>query len=412
MDFPLPEIGEGVYEAELVGWLVKPGQSVKRGQGLVEVMTDKATMEVPSPFIGTIGELRVEPGQKVKVGDVLLTYTPAGAAPAATAAVATGAAAGAAAAGAGPRNGDGNGAAGPRLAVRAAPSVRYMARKLGIDLADVTGSGPGGRILLDDLSGRIAAAAAAAGTPAPAKRPLPEYGKAGTRMKLQGVRRRVADRMAASKKAIPHYSYVDECDVTEMVRLRYALRDTYAAAGAKLTYLPFFIKAAVAALKEVPMVNATYDEANGELVMHDRYHIGVAVATPAGLIVPVIHDADKKDLAALARELERLSRDARNNRSKLEDLKGGTFTVSSVGNFGGLLSTPVINHPEVGILGIGKVVRRPVYDRLGNIKPADIVYLSMSFDHRFIDGAVGAVFTNVLIRRLQNPAVLLPPPVV
>jgi pyruvate dehydrogenase E2 component (dihydrolipoamide acetyltransferase)/2-oxoisovalerate dehydrogenase E2 component (dihydrolipoyl transacylase) len=175
----------------------------------------------------------------------------------------------------------------------------------------------------------------------------------------------------------------------------------------KLTYLPFFVKAAVAALKEVPMINATLDETAGELVMHDRYNIGIAVATPAGLIVPVIHDADKKDIPAIARELERLSRDARNGRSKLEDLKGGTFTVSSVGNLGGLISTPVINHPEVGILGIGKVVKRPVYDHLGRIKPADLIYLSLSFDHRVIDGAIGAHFTNIMIRRLQNPVLLL-----
>jgi pyruvate dehydrogenase E2 component (dihydrolipoamide acetyltransferase)/2-oxoisovalerate dehydrogenase E2 component (dihydrolipoyl transacylase) len=402
MDFALPEIGEGVYEAELITWLVKPGQAIKRGQGLVEVLTDKATMEVPSPFVGTIAELRGQPGQKVKVGEVLLTYTPVGAAAPATAAVSAGAAPDAALAMAATRNG--NGEASSRVPVKAAPSVRQMARKLGIDLGDVSGSGPGGRILLDDLTARLAAAPAAN-----VRRPLTDYGKPGTRLKLQGIRRRVADRMAAAKRSIPHYSYIDECDVTELVRVRYSLRDTCAASGVKLTYLPFWIKAAVAALKEVPMLNAIFDESAGELVMQDRYNIGIAVATQAGLIVPVIHDADKKDIPAIARELERLSRDARNGRSKLEDLRGSSFTVSSVGNFGGLFSTPVINHPEVGILGVGKLVRRPMYDRLGRIKPADLVYLSLSFDHRVIDGAVGAHFTNVLIRRLQNPVALLWP---
>jgi 2-oxoisovalerate dehydrogenase E2 component (dihydrolipoyl transacylase) len=402
MDFALPEIGEGVYEAELMSWLVKPGQAVKRGQGLVEVMTDKATMEVPSPFVGIVEELRAEPGRKIKVGEVLLTYAPAGT----PAVVGVGAPTAVSAEGAlrPAAIQNGNGAA-SRVPAKAAPSVRLMARKLGIDLTGIRGTGPAGRILIDDLTAQLAAAP----PDSKGRRPLPDYGKAGARLKLQGVRRRVADRMAVAKRTIPHYSYVDECDVSDLVRLRYSLRDTYGAAGVKLTYVPFFVKAAVAALKEVPMINASFDEASGELVMHDRYHIGIAVATPAGLIVPVIHDADKKDIPTIARELERLSRDARSGRSKLEDLRGGTFTVSSVGNFGGLLSTPVINHPEVAILGLGKVIRRPVFDHVGRIKPADLIYLSLSFDHRVIDGAVGAHFTNILIRRLQNPVTLLVP---
>jgi 2-oxoisovalerate dehydrogenase E2 component (dihydrolipoyl transacylase) len=405
MDFALPEIGEGVYEAELINWLVKPGQAVKRGQGLVEVMTDKATMEVPSPFVGTVNDVRGEPGQKIKVGEVLLTYTPPGASAPAPVGVGVGAAAERASSGSSAATRNGNGEAASRLPVKASPSVRHMARKLGIDLSDVSGSGPEGRIILDDLTARLAATVPAANV----RRPLTDYGKPGTRLKLQGVRRRVADRMAIAKRSIPHYSYIDECDVSELVRVRYSLRDTCAASGVKLTYLPFWIKAAIGALKEVPMLNSTYDESSGELVMHDHYHIGIAVATQAGLFVPVIHDADKKDIPGIARELERLSRDARTGRSKLEDLKGGTFTISSVGNFGGLFSTPVINYPEVGILGVGKLVRRPVYDRHGRIKPADLVYLSLSFDHRVIDGAVGAHFTNVLIRRLENPVALLWP---
>jgi pyruvate dehydrogenase E2 component (dihydrolipoamide acetyltransferase)/2-oxoisovalerate dehydrogenase E2 component (dihydrolipoyl transacylase) len=404
MDFALPEIGEGVYEAELINWLVKPGQSVKRGQGLVEVMTDKATMEVPSPFIGTIEELRGEPGQKIKVGDVLLTYAAAGAPVAAGVAGKSGMTAEPVATGPAGALRNGNGTAGAHLPVKAAPSVRYMARKLGIDLSEVSGSGPQGRILLDDLTAQITAAA-----PGNQRRALLNYGKAGTRLKLQGVRRRVADRMALAKRSIPHYSYIDECDVTELARVRYALRETCSASGVKLTYLPFFVKAAVAALRDVPMLNATYEESTGELVMHDRYHIGIAVATPSGLIVPVIHDADKKDIPAIARELERLSRDARSGRSKLDDLKGSTFTVSSVGNLGGLFSTPVINYPEVGILGVGKIARRPMYDNMGQIKPTDLIYLSFSFDHRVIDGAIGAHFANVLIRKLQNPVALLLP---
>jgi pyruvate dehydrogenase E2 component (dihydrolipoamide acetyltransferase)/2-oxoisovalerate dehydrogenase E2 component (dihydrolipoyl transacylase) len=245
----------------------------------------------------------------------------------------------------------------------------------------------------------------------PPARPEPklDYGLPGTRIKLVGLRRRVAEHMVRSKSTIPHYSYVDECEVTALVGLRNSLKDAYSRSGVKLTYLPFFVKAVVAALKEVPMVNASLDESAGEIVLHDRYHIGIAVATPGGLVVPVVHDADKKDVGTLAREIERLSSDARSGHSRLEDLRGGTFTITSVGNIGGLFSAPVINHPEVGILGIGKVVRRPVFDEHDQVRPAEIVYLSASFDHRVVDGALGAAFTNVIIRHLSNPALLLLP---
>jgi pyruvate dehydrogenase E2 component (dihydrolipoamide acetyltransferase)/2-oxoisovalerate dehydrogenase E2 component (dihydrolipoyl transacylase) len=193
------------------------------------------------------------------------------------------------------------------------------------------------------------------------------------------------------------------------VQLREQLRDHYAGQGVKLTYLAFIVKAVVGALKEVPLVNASFDEHAEEIVLHDRYHIGIAVATRGGLIVPVVHDADRKDIGQLAGEIERLSNAARTGKSKREDLKGGTFTVTSVGNIGGLFSTPVINHPEVGILGLGRVVKRPVFDEAGQVKPVDILYLSLSFDHRVVDGAVGAAFTNAVIRRLQKPALLLLP---
>jgi pyruvate dehydrogenase E2 component (dihydrolipoamide acetyltransferase)/2-oxoisovalerate dehydrogenase E2 component (dihydrolipoyl transacylase) len=406
MDFRLPELGEGVYEAELVAWLVHEGDTVQRAQNLMEVLTDKATMEVPSPFAGTITALLVQPGQQVKVGDAVLSYTPAGQAEEAPAPARVETAAPAAA----PANANGEPAAAGHgeLPLKAAPSVRYLARQLGINLAQVHGSGPAGRILIGDLSSRLQPAAPSDGTSKrPAAEPRPDYGTPGTRLKLHGVRRRIADHMVLAKRTIPHYSYVDECDVTELVRLREGLRETYARAGVKLTYLPFFVKAVAAALKEVPLVNASLDDAAGEIVLHDRYHVGIAVATPGGLLVPVVRDADRKDVAEIAREIERLSQEARAGKARLEDLRGGTFTVTSVGNVGGLISTPVINHPEVGILGIGKVVKRPVYDAAGNLRPADVVYLSFSFDHRVLDGAVGAVFGNAVIRHLQNPLPLL-----
>lgn len=399
MDFALPEIGEGVYEAELIRWLIEPGATVKRGQALAEVMTDKASMEVPAPFHGTIVALRAQPGQPIKIGQVLLTYetttkstapSPAASIPAATIT----------------RNGPIRAESSGRLPVKASPSVRQLARKLGIDLSALTGSGPEGRILLEDLTPRIRSDSPSDSGTRKAEI-VPDYGKPGTRIKMHGLRRTIAQRMVQSKRTIPHYSYVDECDATDLVRLRESLRDTYARAGTKLTYLPFFVKALVAALKEVPIVNSSLDEENDEILLHDRYHIGIAVATPAGLMVPVLHDADQKDIGTIAREIERLSNAARTGKSRREDLRGGTFTITSVGSHGGLIATPVINPPEVGILALGKIVRRPVYDAAGQIRPADLIYLSLSFDHRVIDGAVGAVFCNALLRQLQNPAALL-----
>ncbi len=404
MDFRLPELGEGVYEAELVSWLVQPGQSVKRGQPLLEVLTDKATMEVPAPFAGTITEVRAEPGQQLKIGEVVLAYTPADSAE-------RGARSAESKAGNGEPDrskADNSALRAPRSAlapaVKAAPSVRFMARKLGIDLSQVQGTGPQGRILIEDLSPRLAPANAAKPAAAPS-----EYGTPGTRLKLQGLRRKIAEQMVLSKNTIPHYGYVDECDVTDLVRLRASLRETYTQAGIKLTYLAFFVKAVTRALREVPLVNSSLDEPSGDIVLHDRYHIGIAVAAPQGLIVPVIHDADRLDLAHIAREIERLSEAARAGKSRLEDLRGGTFTITSIGGIGGLISTPIIHYPEAGILGIGRVVKRPVYDDSGNLRPADMVYLSFSFDHRILDGAVGAAFGNAIVRQLQKPAGLLLP---
>jgi len=416
MDFRLPELGEGVYEAELVSWIVKTGESVKRGQNLMEVLTDKASMEVPSPFAGVISALQAQPGQKIKVGDIVLTYNSAGQADgvaatqdrqrgsesARTELVAAGNAAANRTVNRLP-----SAVTAAAATVKAAPSVRLMARKLGVDLTRVHGSGPGGRILIEDLSS-FAAPAAAEPKPAPPE-PPPSHGTPGTRVKLQGVRRRIAEHMVQSKRTIPHYSYVDECEVTEMVRLRESLRERYAKAGVKLTYLAFIVKAAVGALKDVPIVNSSLDEEAGEIVLHDAYNVGIAVATPNGLIVPVIHDAAAKQIGQIALEIEQLSAAARAGKVRLEDLRGGTFTITSVGGIGGLFSTPVINYPEAAILGTGKVVRRPVFDASGIIRPAEMIYLSLSFDHRVVDGAIGAAFCNALIRRLQNPSELLLP---
>jgi len=395
MNFELPELGEGVYEAEVVQWLVKVGQKVQRGQGLLQVLTDKATMEVPAPFAGTITELLTQPGEKVRVGQVILAYQsienrlPIETPKATSKKVASVAVNGA------PHSDS----------VVAAPSVRHLARKLGLDLKSIRGSGPAGRILLDDLTPVLRSP-----TPEkPAPTPTFDLGTPGTRIKLVGVRRLIAEHMVHSSQTIPHYSYVDECEVTELVRLRDSLREKLTAKGVKLTYLAFFMKAVVDALKAVPMVNSSLDESSNEIAIHDHYHIGFAVATPQGLIVPVIRDADQKDVFTIAQEIDRLSLEARAGKSKLDELRGGTFTITSVGNIGGLIATPIIHQPQVGILGLGKIVKRPVYDEAGNIRPAEMMYLSFSFDHRIVDGAIGAVFGNAIIQQIQRPAALLLP---
>jgi 2-oxoisovalerate dehydrogenase E2 component (dihydrolipoyl transacylase) len=409
MDFQLPELGEGVYEADMVRWLVNPGDTVKAGQGLMEVLTDKATMEVPAPFSGTITELRAEPGATIRVGDHILSYSTGGKSAQAEPAKASTATATKVEArpseSAKSRNGPPS-VTTSTVAVKASPSVRQLARKLGVDLSQIRGTGPGGRVLLDDLQIPTSPLKPSASPKRSAAAKL-ETGQAGTKIKLVGIRKSIAKHLVESKRIVPHYAYVDECDLSELVKFRASLREPFEKLGVKLTYLPFFVKAAVAALKEVPIANASLNDETGEIALHDQYHIGIATATSQGLIVPVIRDADKKDIATIAREIERLSDEARAGKSKLEDLRGGTFTITSIGSIGGLIATPIINHPEVAILGIGKVVKRPVFDAHGHVNAADMVYLSLSFDHRVVDGAIGAIFGNALIEQLQNPARLL-----
>lgn len=432
MDFPVPELGEGLYEAELVAWHVRPGDAVQRGQPLMEVITDKATFDVPSPFAGQIMTISAEPGQQIKVGQVVLTYSssePSDVASASPRSEITIPPAEQAHKPSRPvltkastqksqtepktgKNGNGHhkvepqptkpgndhttSAAAAEHKVKAAPIVRRIARTFGIELSDVHGHGPDGQILLDDLAEHTK----------PAKRRarhvsmVPEFGTPGERIRFVGLRRRIAERMLAAKAAIPHYSYVDECEVTSVKKLR----ETFRQNGQPMTYLPFFVKAVAAGLKRVPLVNSTLDETAGEIVLHDRYDIGIATATPKGLVVPVVRDADQKSLVEIARDIERITRAARNGEAKREDLVGSTFTITSIGGIGGLISTPVINQPEVGILGLGRVVKRPVYDDKGELRPADIIYLSFTFDHRVLDGAVGAVFGNAVIAAVQEAA--------
>jgi pyruvate dehydrogenase E2 component (dihydrolipoamide acetyltransferase) len=436
----LPDIGEGVVEAEVQQWFVAPGDVVKEDQPLVEVMTDKATVVIPSPKRGKILKLFWNVGDVAKVHAPLVEIETEGAeaAPAGGAGASGEAARPAAAARAdfGPSPGPGSSgasAAGSPKAL-ATPAVRAMARELGIDVNAVPGTGPGGRVTKDDLSAHrtrkngssaapaATAAATAAATPtstsAPSAtapptlaarslpqsaRPPPSQGE--ERIPLRGVRKKIAENMARSKRTAAHFTFVEQADVTELVRVKERIAQAAQAEGVKVTFLPFFVKAAVAALRKHPKLNATMDEERAELVLHRRYDIGVASATDAGLIVPVIRGADARSIVDLAREIERLAADTKAGRVRPEDLGRSTFTISSLGALGGLFATPVLNHPEVAILGIHRIRPTPVA-RDGQVVVRDVMHVSVTSDHRVVDGHEAAAFAYELVRMLEDPNLL------
>ena len=433
MDMKLPELGEGILEAELVEWLVAPHDEVAVGQSIAEVLTDKAAVALPSPFAGRIERMLFEPGQTIAVGATILLYADASDEDSGPEPEAISDASAPLAEQASPLAGQpssGNGSTAPSsdgpvtatkmpatrsgLGPKAAPSVRRQARKLGVDLATVRGTGPGQRILMDDLlaaAGQASGAGPSSTSPAGGDATVPTDASfvPGTTIALRGLRRKIAQHMVRSKTEIPHYSFMDECDVSELVKLRARLKPKLAEQGVRLTYLAFIVKATAEALKEFPLVNSSLDAKAEEIQLHACYHIGIAVATPQGLVVPVVKNADQLSLQQVAEAIQRLSEKARDGAIELEDLRGATFVVTSIGGIGGLISTPIINQPNVGIMGVGRVVRRPIYDSEGRIHPADLIYLSYSFDHRVIDGAIGAEFNNAVMRRLQDPAMWLIP---
>lgn len=445
-EFKLPDIGEGVAEGEIVAWSegIQVGATVKADQPLVEVMTDKATVTITSPKAGRIVELGGQVGQVIQVGKILAVFEieEAGAAPQPPQPVAQKAAlpapAPVPAVPKAPRTetvasavGDireelpGMGsmkapAAGPPAGAKplAAPATRQLARELGVDLTTVPSSGPNGRVTMDDVraaaEGRKVAASqsAAAAQPQAAREPirlepLPIAGGAGEqRIPLRGIRRRIFDAMARSKHTAAHFTFVEECDMTALSALRERLKPIAAERGVKLAYLPFIIKACVAALRKHPTLNSAYDESTDEIVLRKYYNIGIATATEAGLMVPVVKAADARSLLEVAAELQRLADDARAGKVKLEDLQGSTFTITSLGAQGGLFATPVLNFPEVGILGVHQIKDKPVV-RNGEIVIGKVMLLSLSFDHRLIDGHVGAAFAYEVIRYLENPDLLM-----
>jgi pyruvate dehydrogenase E2 component (dihydrolipoamide acetyltransferase) len=416
--FILPDIGEGVVEAEVQQWFVKPGDHVIEDQPLVEVMTDKATVTLPSPRRGTITKLLCEPGQLAKVHEAILEMVedvrpesvPSPEMTAEEVAQEASARAPEAAAAASART--------PERKALAAPAVRAMARQLGIDINAVAGSGPGGRVVKDDLAqarngyARSADAAPAAGQPeGPSPESLPAPGARAPVLHgdevvpLRGVRRRIAERMAQSKRTAAHFTFVEQVDVTALVRVKERIASAAQEEGVKVTFLPFIVKAVVAALKKHPWLNATLDEPRGEIRLRREYHIGIASATEQGLMVPVVRNADRRSLLDIAREIDRLSTAARAGKARPEELSGSTFTITSLGPLGGLFATPIINFPEVGILGIHRIRPTPVV-RDGQIVARDIMYVALSFDHRVVDGHVGAAFAYGVIRYLEDPDLL------
>jgi len=399
-DVKLPDIGEGVAEGEIVRWLVKAGERVREDQPLVEVMTDKATVEIPSPRTGTIAALHAEEGQVVNVGAVIISIDVDGAvAPAASAAPAQAPAAHAAAS-ATPAASAPAGTATTR--VQATPAVRQLARQLGVTLESLAGSGPGGTITADDVQ-RAVAARSGDTTPAAAA----PSAAGGTRIPLRGLRRRIAEHMRHSLDTAAHFTFVAEADMTDVAAHRAGLAQRAQSQGVKLTYLAYVVKALAASVAKFPMLNASLDDAASEIVLHPDVHVGIATHTPDGLTVPVIHDAGKRTLFAIAREIDRLAQAARGGALKLDELQGGTITVTSTGARGGVLATPILHHPQVAILGVHEIKPKPAV-RDGQIVIRDLGNLSLSLDHRVVDGAIGAEFLYDLIARLEAPAAWLP----
>jgi 2-oxoisovalerate dehydrogenase E2 component (dihydrolipoyl transacylase) len=415
----LPDVGEGVAEAELVEWHVSVGDSVTPDTVLAEVLTDKATVEIFPPVPGVVAALHGEPGDTLAVGGALVTITTDAtptttsdttappAPPASTSDPALPFAPPEASATRQPESPDPPDrsahpprdpiATPPREGVLAAPAVRTRANQLGIDLAGVPGSGAGGQVTHADLD-RVLTGGSRAGSR------LPTGGDGITVEPVRGLRRKISERLTAAWTAIPHITYVDAVDVTEVEALRTTLNADRSGA-ARLTLLPFIARAIVGAVADQPRLNAHYDAAASTLSVFDAVHIGVATQTPDGLTVPVVRHAEARQLDDLAAEISRLAQAARDNKATREELSGSSITITSLGALGGLVTTPILNSPEVAIVGINKIETRPVW-RDGAFVPRPMFNVSASFDHRIVDGWDAATFVQRIKQLLEQPALL------
>lgn len=412
MDLKLPDLGEGVMEGEIVKWHVKPGDSVKEDQVVLEIMTDKATVEIPVKAHGVVKELVFKEGDIAKVGAVIMrveggSSTGAGTTSPAAKGATTPAPAPAAKVAPAPAA-----KAAPAPAVgrivnpdpQAAPAVRKLAREKGIELGSIQGSGPHGRILLEDVMRGPSAGGGMAFSHGGVRGQRNEE-----RVPVRGLRRKIAEKMAQSMHTVANFAYVEECDLTELTEFRQKLKPVAEKMGTKISYMPFIVKACAIALKEFPALNASLVEEGGqmkEIVYKKYYNIGMAVDTEEGLTVPVIKDADCKGIWELSKDIVDLGQKARDKKLAVSDLQEGTFTISNAGNIGGLFAPPIINYPEVAIMGVHQIKKRPmVVD--GEIKIRDMIHLSLSLDHRVVDGAVAARFMNRVVGMLQDPKMLM-----
>lgn len=423
--FKMPDIGEGIHEGEIVKWFVKPGDKVQEDDVLCEVQNDKAVVEIPSPVEGTVEEVLVGEGTVATVGQVLITFDAPGyedikfkgdegeaeapveeakAAPEETQTAATTPAVQA--------------EVDLNRRVIAMPSVRKYAREKGVDIRQVAGSGDNGRVMKSDidafLSGGtpVSAAAAPAQTveateaAAPAPQPIPEGQYPETREKMSGIRKAIAKAMVNSKHTAPHVTLMDEVDVTKLVAHRKKFKEVAANKGIKLTFLPYVVKALTSALREFPALNTSLDDATAEIIHKHYYNIGIAADTDKGLLVPVVKDADRKSVFTISNEINELAAKARDGKLAPNEMKGASCTISNIGSAGGQWFTPVINHPEVAILGIGRIAEKPIV-KDGEIVAAPVLALSLSFDHRMIDGATAQNALNHIKRLLNDPELLL-----
>jgi pyruvate dehydrogenase E2 component (dihydrolipoamide acetyltransferase) len=441
-EFKLPDIGEGVTEGEIVAWHVKEGDQVGEDQVMVEVMTDKATVTIGAPKTGKIEELCATVGSTVKVGDVLVVIHTGngsralGGHPSKMPAGPTASAVGDiqeslpgtnyfaekrahVAATREPSEHESQmrppvlDAAAAKAALPsshfadkplATPATRKLARDLGMDLRAVPPTGEGGRVTKQDVRAASSAGQITAAGTHTAARGVPRS-REDHRIAFVGMRRKIAERMQTSKNTAAHFTFVEECDASRVVELRARLQPEAKARGVELTFMPFMIKAVCAALVKHPMLNASLDVEKNEIVQHGRCNIGIAAATDQGLVVPVIHDADQLGLYDLAREVKRLGEAARDNKLQVSDLSGSTFTITSLGKQAGLFAVPIVNFPNVGILGVHRIKERPVVKN-GQIAIGQVMLLSLSLDHRIVDGHVGAAFAYDVIAHLEEPALM------
>ncbi|RLQ95910.1 dihydrolipoamide acetyltransferase family protein [Falsibacillus albus] len=443
--FRLPDIGEGIHEGEIVKWFVKPGDKVDEDDVLCEVQNDKAVVEIPSPVAGTVEELLVDEGSVAVVGDILVKFDAPGyedlkfkgdhsdeepqkeeKTEAQVQATAEGGQKVEKEAAPEDSNNEATGAGAqeqqdvdPDRRIIAMPSVRKYAREKGIEITQVAGSGKNGRILKEDIDAfangdvkapakeeQKAAAPDAKEEKAPAAAAIPEGEFPETREKMSGIRKAIAKAMVNSKHTAPHVTLMDEVDVTELWAHRKKFKDIAAERGVKLTFLPYVVKALTSALREYPVLNTSIDDAAGEIVQKHYFNIGIAADTDKGLLVPVVKNADRKSMFAVSNEINELAGKARDGKLAPAEMKGASCTITNIGSAGGQWFTPVINHPEVAILGIGRIAQKPVVKN-GEIVAAPVLALSLSFDHRIIDGATAQHALNHIKTLLNDPELLL-----